>query len=116
MTEKPFVNLVINAIFFVFRMLDYDGDAAASFNDIAISIARSNAINYWNSVLLLEKGVGDVWYPPQQQNNSQPNSQQYPPVIDLQEKQKEIQQDIQLQNQQIQQMQQKQQMEHPSLL
>ena len=46
--EQPFVDLIPKAIAFVFRMLDYDGDAAVSFQDIAMSISRALAIAKWN--------------------------------------------------------------------
>ena len=54
LTEKPFVNLIPRAISFVFRMLDYDADAVASFQDIAMSMSRSFAVAHWNSLLLSE--------------------------------------------------------------
>tara|TARA_B110000091_G_C13801629_1_gene470531 strand:- start:1256 stop:2041 length:786 start_codon:yes stop_codon:yes gene_type:complete len=49
--EQPFVDLVPKAIAYVFRMLDYDSDAAVSFQDIAMSVARSLAIQKWNSIV-----------------------------------------------------------------
>jgi hypothetical protein len=54
--EHPFIDLIPNAILYVFRMLDYDSDATLSFSDMAMSIARSLAIQKWNSIVARDVG------------------------------------------------------------